>query len=154
MNLQYWASYMNALDSGIARPVIATGFHANDSLFKAFVKGRAALTSNDISFAQLQGGTIAVLFERMEAGAALHTLNQARANLSSSVSKMAGSLSESLGFWRALQFNSRKRISDADYQEVLSLYGTNFYEMTSDGLDALRSKISSIYGFDSVRDNL
>lgn len=153
--VKYWGSYTSQIDSGIAKPVVnLTGINANPTLMNAFLHGRAALANNDIATAQQQAAIIIPFFETMEAAAALHELNEAKGNLPNGAAAVCGNLSESLGFWAALKFNQHKKISDADYQAVLSLYGNNFYNITPSGIDAIQNKISSIYGWDGIKSNL
>ncbi|SEW37063.1 protein of unknown function [Chitinophaga sp. YR573] len=153
--VKYWGSYTSQIDSGIAKPVVSmTGINANPTLMGAFLKGRAALANNDIATAQAQAAIIIPFFEKMEAAAALHELNEAKGNLPNGAAAVCGNLSESLGFWTALKYNAHKKISDADYQAVLDLYGTNFYNITPAGIDAILNKISTLYGWDSVKANL
>lgn len=153
--VKYWGSYTSQIDSGIAKPVVnLTGINANPTLMNAFLKGRAALANNDLNTAKQQAGIIIPFFETMEAAAALHETNEAKGNLPNGAAAVCGNLSESLGFWMALKFNAHKKISDADYNAVLALYGTNFYNITPDGILAIQNKISSIYGWDKVKTNL
>lgn len=155
VNVKYWGSYTSQIDSGIVKPVTSlTGINANPTLMNAFLKGRAALANDDISTALQQAAIIIPFFETMEAAAALHELNEAKGNLPNGPAAVCGNLSESLGFWTALRYNQHKKISEADYQSVLSLYGTNFYNLTPAGIDAILNRISSIYGWDAVKSNL
>lgn len=153
--VKYWGSYTSQIDSGIAKPVTAlTGINANPTLMNAFLKGRAALANNDLATAKAQAAIIIPFFEIMEAAATVHELNESKNNVSVSPAAVVGTLSEGLGFWTALKFNTHKKISDADYNAVLALFGENFYNMTPSGIDALVNKISSIYGWDAIKSNL
>jgi hypothetical protein len=153
--VKYWGSYTSQIDSGIAKPVVSlTGINANPTLMNAFLKGRAALANNDLNTAKQQAAIIIPFFETMEAAAATHETNEAKGNLNNGAAAVCGNLSESLGFWTALKLNAHKKISDADYNAVLALYGTNFYNITPDGILAIQNKISSIYGWDNVKTNL
>jgi hypothetical protein len=153
--VKYWGSYTSQIDSGITKPVVnLTGINANPTLLNAFLKGRAALANNDLATAKAQAAIIIPFFETMEAAAALHEINEAKGNLPNGAAAVAGNLSESLGFWTALKYNTHKKISDADYNAVLALYGTNFYNIAPANLDAILNKISSIYGWDAVKSNL
>lgn len=155
VGVKYWGSYTSQIDSGIAKPVVnLTGINSNPTLLNAFLKGRAALANNDNATALQQAAIIIPFFEKMEAAAALHELNEAKGNIPNGAAAVCGNLSESLGFWTALKFNAHKNISDADYQAVLALYGTNFYNMTPAGIDAILNKISSLYGWDAIKSNL
>jgi hypothetical protein len=153
--VKYWGSYTSQIDSGIAKPVVnLTGINANTTLLNAFLKGRAALANNDSTTAVAQANIIIPFFETMEAAAALHETNEAKGNLPNGAAAVCGNLSESFGFWTTLGLNQHKKISDADYQAVLALYGTNFYTTTPEGIQAIQDKISSIYGWDAIKSNL
>lgn len=153
--VKYWGSYTSQIDSGITKPVVnLTGINANPTLMGAFLKGRAALANNDEATAKQQATIIINFFETMEAAAASHELNEAKGNVPNGAAAVCGNLSESLGFWTALQFNKHKKISDADLQAVFALYGTNFYNITPAGIQAIQDKISSIYGWDAIKSNM
>ena len=153
--VKYWGSYTSQIDSGIAKPVLnLTGINADTTLLNAFLKGRAALANNDSATAVAQANIIIPFFETMEAAAALHETNEAKGNLPNGAAAVCGNLSESFGFWTALGLNPHKKISNADYQAVLALYGTNFYTITPTGIQAIQDKISSIYGWDAIKSNL
>jgi hypothetical protein len=155
VGVKYWGSYTSQIDSGIIKPVVSlTGINANPTLLNAFLKGRAALENNDNSTAGAQADIIIALFETMEAAATLHETNEAKGNLPNGAAAVCGNLSEALGFWTALGFNPHKKISDADYQAVLGLFGTNFYTITPEGIQAIQDKISSVYGWDAIKSNL
>lgn len=153
--VKYWGSYTSQIDSGVARPVTAlTGINANVTLMSAFLKGRAALSNNDLATALQQASVIISLFEKMEAAAALHELNEAKGNLVNSSAAVAGNISESLGFWMALRFNTQRKLSDADLQSVFDLYGNNFWKATEASIEATRDRISTLYGWDAIKSNL
>jgi len=155
VGVKYWGSYTSQIDSGIVKPVVnLTGINSNPTLMNAFLKGRAALANNDLTTAKQQADIIIPFFEKMEAAAALHETNEAKGNLANGAAAVCGNLSESLGFWTALKFNAHKKISDADYAAVVALYGTNFWNITPAGIQAIQDKISSIYGWDAVKSNL
>lgn len=153
--VKYWGSYTSQIDSGIAKPVVSlTGINANPTLLNAFLTGRAALANNDLNTATQQANIIIPFFETMEAAAALHETNEAIGNLPNGPAAVCGNLSESLGFWMALKYNQHKKISDADFNAVLTLFGTNFYNITPAGIQAIQDKISNIYGWDAIKSNL
>ncbi|OQP42817.1 hypothetical protein A4H97_11695 [Niastella yeongjuensis] len=153
--VKYWGSYTSQIDSGIAKPVVnLTGINSNTTLMNAFLKGRAALANNDLNTAKAQAAIIIPFFEIMEAAATVHETNEAKGNLPNGAAAVCGNMSEALGFWTGLKFNNTKKISDADYGAVLTLFGTNFYSLTPAGITAIQDKISSIYGWDAVKTNL
>jgi Domain of unknown function (DUF4856) len=152
-NVKYWGSYSSQIDSGVVKPVVnLTGINSNPTLLKAFLTGRAALANNDNATAQAQASIIIAMFEKMEAAAALHELNEAKGNIPNGAAAVAGNLSESMGFWMALKFNTkRKIISEAQVNTILAMYGTNFYNITQVNIDNIQNAISAIYGWDAVK---
>ena len=153
--VKYWGSYTSQVDSGVTKPVTTlTGINSNPALMNAFLKGRAALANNDHAAAVQQAAIIINMFEILEAAATVHELNESVDNLANSAAAVVGTNSEGLGFWTGLRYNQHKKISDADYQAVLDLFGNNLWNIDANGLSAIKSKISGIYGWTNIKDNL
>ncbi len=151
--VKYWGSYASQIDSGVNKPVInLTGVNANMTLMKAFLNGRISLNNSDLFTAQSDAASVIALYEKMEAAAALHELNEAIGNIPNGASASVGNISESMGFINAWKYNSKRKIaSDAQVAAVMALYGTNYYNLTRANLEVIKSIISSIYGWDAVK---
>jgi len=148
--VKYWGSYTSQIDSGLQVPKVLTGINSNVTLMNAFLTSRAALANNDVARAQQQANIIIATFEKIEAAAALHECNEAKNN--SGAANIAGNISESFGFWMALKFNTKRTIiSDTQINTIATLYGTNFYNLTLTNLETIKSAISTIYGWDSIK---
>ena len=81
--VKYWGSYSSQIDSGVNKPVVnLTGINSNPTLVKAFFNGRMALNANDLFTAQDDAKNVKAIYEKMEAAAALHELNEAIGNIS------------------------------------------------------------------------
>lgn len=154
--VKYWGSYSSQIDSGVNKPVVnLTGVNSNPTLLKAFLNGRMALNANDLFTAQSDAANIIAIYEKMEAAAALHELNEAIGNIPNGASASVGNISESLGFINAWKYNNKRKIaSDAQINTVIGLYGSNLYSLTQANLEAIKSAISTIYGWDSVKSYL
>src|ERR1700712_1841745 len=154
--VKYWGSYSSQIDSGVNKPVVnLTGVNSNPTLMKAFLNGRMALNANDLFTAKDDATNVIAIYEKMEAAAALHELNEAIGNIPNGASATVGNISESMGFINAWKFNAkRKTASDAQVNTVIALYGTNFYNLTQANLESIKSAISAIYGWDAVKSYL
>jgi hypothetical protein len=151
--VKYWGSYTSQVDSGLIKPVVnLTGINANPTLMKAFLNGRMALNANNLFTANDDAANIAVVYEKLEAAAALHEINEAIGNIPNGASASAGNLSESLGFIMSWKYNMKRKIAkDEQVASVMALYGTNLYNLTQAKLEAIKTAISAIYGWDAVK---
>jgi hypothetical protein len=154
--VKYWGSYTSQVDSGLIKPVVnLTGINANPTLVKAFLNGRMALNANDLVTAKDDAANIAVIYEKLEAAAALHEINEAIGNIPNGASASAGNLSESLGFIMSWKYNTKRKIAkDEQVASVLALYGTSLYNLTQARMENIKSAISAIYGWDAVKSYL
>jgi len=154
--VKYWGSYTSQVDSGLIKPVQnLTGVNANPTLLKAFLNGRMALNANDLFTAKDDAANIAATYEKLEAAAALHEINEAIGNIPNGAAASAGNLSESLGFIMSWKYNTKRKIAkDEQVAGIVALYGTNLYNLTQANLEAIKSAISTIYGWDAVKSYL
>ena len=154
--VKYWGSYSSQIDSGVNKPVVnLTGVNSNPTLLKAFLNGRMALNANDLFTAKDDAANVIAIYEKMEAAAALHEINEAIGNIPNGASASVGNISESLGFINAWKYNTKRKIAtDAQVNAVVLLYGTNLYNLTQANLETIKSAISTIYGWDAVKSYL
>jgi len=154
--VKYWGSYTSQIDSGVNKPVVnLTGVNANPTLVKAFFNGRMALNNNDLFTAKDDAANVIAMYEKAEAAAALHELNEAIGNIPNGATASVGNISESMGFINAWKYNTKRKIaSDAQVAAVVALFGSNFYNLTQANLESIKSAISTIYGWDAVKSYL
>jgi len=154
--VKYWGSYTSQIDSGVNKPVVnLTGVNANPTLVKAFFNGRMALNNNDLFTAKDDAANVIAMYEKAEAAAALHELNEAIGNIPNGATASVGNISESMGFINAWKYNTKRKIaSDAQVTAVIALFGSNFYNLTQANLESIKSAISTIYGWDAVKSYL
>ncbi len=119
----------------------------------AFLKGRAAINNNDNGTVTEQVAIIRDNIERGWAGTAVHYLNGALANIGTDGPRHHN-LSEAYFIIKALKYNPTKKVTDAQIQTLLSYFGTDFYSVTTTNLQAAKDLLSTIYGFDAVKDQL
>lgn len=119
----------------------------------AFLKGRAAINNNDNQIVTEQVAIIRDNIERGWAGTAVHYLNGALANIANDGPRHHN-LSEAYFIIKGLKYNPTKKASDAQIQQLLSYFGNDFYSVTTTNLQAAKDLLSSIYGFDAVKDQL
>ena len=63
-------------------------------------------------------------------------------------------LSEAYFIIKTLKYNPRKKITDAQIDMLLNYFGDNLYTVSGTDLQAAKNLLSTIYGFDSVKDQL
>lgn len=104
---------------------------AGGTAFEAFRKGRAAIVAKDYAVRDQSIATIKEILEKTIAAAAYAyvTIPQTSSDLASRFH----ALSEGYGFILALKYRpSNSKLSAADYQTLVSIFQTNFYELTAD----------------------
>lgn len=142
--LQWWGNYIEEMNPALQNA---------QTLFDAFIKGRAAIENNDLATKNEMRKVIKEEWERICAGVAIHYLNKGLNNFSDDALR-CHALSEGLGFATALFYNPDRKISDADYQQVVAAFGTNFYQVKAADLTAARDLLSTVYGFDNIKTQL
>jgi hypothetical protein len=141
---RYWGKYSTQLDA-----VLGT----NTIIMNAFLKGRAAISNKDMETKNEQLVIITENWERIAVGAAIRYLNQAKEAIGNDAERNK-TLSECLGFLRALQYSPTKKITNTELNQVLAHIGDNFYQVTISDLDNARNLLSTIYGMDNIKDSL
>ncbi len=149
----YIANYASQVDAGGKSQFIP-------NLVNAFLKGRAAISNNDYLTKNAQIEIIRDQLEQFLAACVIQEINELLANGGSKYNDPAAkmsSLSESQGFLHAIRYNLpfSKKITSAQVEDLLSHYHTSMYDnITVDDANYIKNTISSIYGFDAIKDNL
>jgi len=158
---KYLASYSNQVDAGLG---------SNATIMNAFLIGRAAINNKDLSGKTTQANTIITTIELLNAASVVQEMKETEANIDLGDAVAAyGTLSESLGFVRGLNYNtsSQKVITSAQYTQLLALYdpinpnSPNLYNFVGAAVnttaqikaktDAIRQLIGKIYGFTAAQ---
>ena len=125
----------------------------NTAIMKAYLKGRAALNNSDETTVTIQIAIIRENIEKVLASTAIHYINEALANVSNDAVRNH-TLSEGIAFARALKFSPDKKITNTQQSQLETYFSTNFYTVSTTGLQSAKNLISSVYGFDSIKDQL
>lgn len=154
--LRYFGSYSNQEDAGL---------HCNATIMNAFLKGRAAISHNDLGTMKSQANVLIALFDSLDAACIVREMHETNTNIETGDAVAAyGTLSESLGFVRNLTYNTGKRvITSAQINQLLSLYDIsnpatpNLYHFVGATVNttaqieaktnAIQQLIGQIYGF-------
>ena len=144
----FWGKYCNDRDA-----VLGT----NAEIMNGFLKGRAAISNNDIPSRDEAIGEVRTAWERVVAGTAIHYLNSTVSNFEDNALK-AHALSEAVAFIYSLQFNPEKRATNETINGWLTrLVGStdfaamNLYDTTIADLEAVNNEIADTFGMSAVK---
>lgn len=145
--LVFWGKYSNVVDG-----VLGT----NQTLMDALIKGRAAISNNDLATRDEAIIEARAAWEEVVAGTAIHYLNSGMAN-ANDFTLRAHALSEAVAFIYSLQFNPEKSVTNAQVGELLTLVGgssdytnLNLYNTTDSDLQAAKDQLASYFGWDAA----
>jgi hypothetical protein len=163
--LKYFGSYSNQVDPGL---------HSNATLMNAFIKGRAAISYQDMTTMQQQAAIIVTTFDELEAATIVQEMKETDENIDAGDAVAAyGTLSEAVGFVHCLKYNTNagRKITNAQIAQLEALFDSahpespdlyafvganvNTAEEIKGKTDAIRQFIGNVYGFSaSVLANL
>jgi len=141
---RFWGKYANGRDDLLG---------SNEALMTAFITGRAAISNKDLDTRDEQIEIIRNEWEKVSAGTAVHYLNEANDAFADDAIRNH-TLSEAWAFIHALKYNPNQKLDNAEVQSILDELGTNFYEITTDNINAAKATLVSAYGFEDVQDQL
>ncbi|OWP64161.1 DUF4856 domain-containing protein [Hymenobacter amundsenii] len=139
--LTYWANYSNQVDPALK---------SNKTMMDAFLKGRAAISNNDMAGKTAAATALRTEWERVVAASAIHELNAAKGVVADQALK-SHYLSEARGFVMGLRYKGDRKISDAVQAQVLAKIGDNLYLTTGTDITDAINLLSTAYGFDSIK---
>lgn len=125
----------------------------NSLIMNAYLKGRAAISNDDMTTKNEQIPILRDNLELVFAGTVIHYLNEAKASLADDAVRNHV-LSEAVAFLIGLRCNPTKKISQSNINAAMNAIGTNFYEVTLSGLNSAIDIISTTYNLDNVKDQL
>ncbi|MBC5774403.1 DUF4856 domain-containing protein [Pontibacter sp. KCTC 32443] len=142
--LKFWANYSNQVNAAL---------NSNKTMMDAFLKGRAAISANDMAGKNAAAATLRSEWERLVAASAIHELNAARTNITDQAKK-SHYLSEAIGFVMGLKYKTDRKLTDAQYEQVMAKIGTNLYNTTSADIVAAIDILSAAYSMDAIKGQL
>ncbi|MFK7807558.1 MAG: DUF4856 domain-containing protein [Saprospiraceae bacterium] len=149
-NLAFWGSYSNKRNEMLG---------SNQKMMDAFLKGRAAISNNDLTSRDEAIETLRIEWELISVGTALHYLNDGIANFGDMAIRSHG-VSEAVGFIYSLQFNPAKKITNAQVDELLELIAVSsdfeemdLYNITVENLEEAKTKLAEYYNLSETKDD-
>ncbi len=158
--LRYFGSYSNQVDAGL---------HSNASIMNAFLKGRAAISNNDLNTMKAQANILIHAFDSLDAASIVQEMHETNTNIEAGDAIAAyGTLSESLGFVRNLTYNTSatRVISTSQIAQLLALYDSinpnspDLYQFVNANVNttaqieaktaAIAAQVGQIYGFSAT----
>ncbi len=147
----FWGDYCNDRDALMG---------TNERIMDAFIKGRAAISNEDLDTRDEAIPEVRAAWEDVVVGTALHYLNSSIDNYDDFAIR-AHALSEAVAFIYGLQFNPDKRLSNQEIQELLAnLAGSadfrqmNLYQTSLEAISTARDELAEAYDLMSVREDL
>ncbi|RFP65720.1 DUF4856 domain-containing protein [Hymenobacter lapidiphilus] len=142
--LKYWANYSNQVNPALK---------SNKTMMDALLKGRAAISNNDMAGKTEAAATLRTSWETLVASSAIHELNAAKGVVADQALK-SHYLSEARGFVMGLRYKKDRKISDATYTQVMAKLGDNFYATTGTDINDALNLLSSAYGLDAIKGSI
>jgi len=143
----FWGKYSNGRDALLG---------TNQEMMDGFIKGRAAISNDDLDTRDEAIEEVSATWQKVSAGTAVHYLNAALAN-PDDVARRHHAISEAIAFTYSLQFNPIKAVSNTQVQGwIAQMAGSadveqmNLYQVTDTDLEAVRSAISTTFGFEDM----
>ncbi len=141
-NIIFWGNYCNGRNSILS---------SNQTIMDAFLKGRAAISNNDLTTRDEAIVEVRDAWELVVATTAIHYINSGLNNYTD-LSRRGHALSEALAFIYSLQFNPTKTITNSQIEELLTLVGgsadileSNLYEINEANLQSAKDKLAEWY---------
>ena len=145
----FWGDYCNDRDALIG---------TNSTIMDGFLKGRAAISNDDLDARDEAIKTIREGWEMVVVGSALHYLNSGLDNFDDMAIR-AHALSEAIGFVYSLQFNPIKKITNAQVEEILTLIGgtenianANIYDAEVANIQSAKDQLAEWFSLTDQKD--
>lgn len=133
------------------------GLPTFQNLLTAFISGRCAISTMDYTSRDEAAQEVRQHWEMISVTTGIHYLNGAIANVGDEAT-FYHELSEAYTFIQGLAYNQDRVISSSDWTAILSLLEVNgeasFTSVTIADLNNIKNQLASIYGLESVKDQL
>lgn len=151
-DLNFWGNYSNQRNAVLG---------SNQKMMDQLLKGRAAISNDDISARDEAIAEVRKQWELIAVGSAIHYLNSCIDLTQSDMALFSHAGSEVIGFIYALKFNSEKSISNTEIDALLTLVAgssnfasMNLYNTTIANLQTAKDQLANSYGLNSLKDEL
>lgn len=149
--LLFWGNYSNKRNSIL---------NSNEQLMDELLKGRAAISNNDLEARDEAIAAAREQWELIAVGSAIHYLNEGMSDFEDMALRGHG-LSEAIGFIYSIQFNEAKIITNAQVDELLAIIAgdsdfsnMNLYTTSIDNLQSAKDKLVAYYELENLKDEL
>lgn len=126
---------------------------SSTKIMDAFIKGRAAISNDDLTTRDAQITIIQNEMEKMIAGTAIHYINQSISNITNNTVRNHA-LSEAVAFIDGLKYGATNKISKAEVKDIIDTIGDDYNNVTVENLKKAKDEISSLIGLNDVKDAL
>ncbi len=147
----FWGSYSDRRDELLG---------TNQKMMDAFLKGRAAISNDDLTARDEAIGEVRKNWELISGTTAIHYLNSALNNFDD-IALRAHALSEAVAFTFALQFNPERSMSINEVNQVLALIGgsddffaMNLYQAERSKLEEAKTLLAQALGVEDMKNKL
>jgi len=144
---RFWAKYCATVDDHLG---------TSSKIMDAFIKGRFAITTNDLTTKNEQREILFTEIERVVAGTAIHYLNSTMEKQTADILENGDyfhALSEAYCFINSLRYSPKAKVTSAEVDSYLSRI-EDFWTVSSSTLEEVRNEISAKYGMEAVRGDL
>jgi len=148
--LFFWGNYSNNRNAVLG---------SNQTLMNAMLKGRAAISNDDLEARDEAIAEARAAWELVAVGSALHYLNDVLANFDD-MALRSHSGSEAIGFIYSLQFNPSKIVTNTQVDELLTLVAgsadfntMNLYNTTTTNIQQAKDKLAAYYNLEDKKDD-
>ncbi len=134
----FWGKYSNSQNAALG---------SNATMMNNFLKGRAAIGANVMGTRDQSITAIRNTWEAISAGTAISYLNQAISNYGSDQAKYLHVLSEAYAFAYNLRYAplETRKMNNTEHSALMSLFGTNFWNLTLNDLNTIKSTLQAKY---------
>lgn len=139
--VKFWGSYSNQVNGGLG---------CNAIVMNAFLKGRAAISNNDMQTKNEQAAIIIAMFDKMTAAAVIRELKECDLDIANNdMVQLVNHLSEAQAFVMSMKNNKNagRKITDAQIETLLGLFPQNLWNTTLTDLSSIKAYVANVYGF-------
>lgn len=147
--LQFWGKYINGRNELLG---------SNAAVMNAFLKGRAAISNDDLATRDEAISEARAAWELVSAGTALHYINSGIENFDDMALRAHG-LSEAIAFIYSLKFNPEKTLNNEQIDALLVLIANsadfdqmNLYQSTKANLQQAKNDLAAAFSLEDKKD--
>ena len=139
VDVSYWGKYCNGQDAAINPG-------CNAYMMSNFLKGRAAISNDAMGDRDIAIVNIREMWEKIAAYQAMKYLNDAVANFNDDAKRLHA-LGEGYGFVSTLKYAplETRNMTNQEVDDALAMFGTNWWNLTVNDLNAIKAVIDAKY---------